>query len=218
MKTWLPFLIFWLASLSSSGQSKRPVLMGIDVAKPLLSLVTPSRPAFRLAEITLKVPIPEGRYLSVVAGYGRMRSDTIFRNVIMDLRGVYLKAGIERFQSDGLVTGWHGLVALSHEWASYSFRGPAFGDYRATAFDRRRVAVGLEGFVGYQRSLSNRLLFRVSGRATAAGLLGPNASNVPVVFVPGVGLSAGNAVTFGVGLGVHLFYRTNPRPTVVSQP
>ena len=198
------------------AQTIRPVLIGLDVAKPLLSLVTPNLPAFRLAEVTVKRPISRERYLSLVGGYGQMRTDLIYRNVLMDLRGGYVKVGTEKFRRGGLLVGWHGLASLAHESALYSFQGPTFGDYVASAFDRRRVAVGVEGFLGYQRTVFNRLLMRVSGRATLAGLLGPHQNNMPVMFVPGVGLAAGDPAVYSLGLGVFLSYRTNPRSVAGS--
>lgn len=221
MKTTIRLAALLLICSAGFGQTIRPVLIGIDVAKPLLSLVTPNRPAFRrsafrLAEATVKLPVSRERYLSLAVGYGQLRTDFVYRNVLMNLRGVYVKAGTEKFQRGGLLVGWHGLAAISHESASYSFQGPTFGDYTATAFDHRRVAVGVEGILGYQRTVSNRLLMRVAGRATLAGLLGPRPENIAVVFVPGVGLAAGDPAVYSLGLGVFLFYRTNPRPVAGS--
>lgn len=94
-----------LFSFTCFGQTTRPVLIGLDVAKPLLSLVTPNRPAFRLAEATIKVPILRERYLSAVGGYGAYRSNPAFRNVLIDAQGLYLKIGAERFSSAGLLVG-----------------------------------------------------------------------------------------------------------------
>lgn len=216
MKTTIRLAVLLLITSVGFGQTIRPVLIGIDVAKPLLSLVTPNRPAFRLAEATIKLPISQERYLSVAGGYGQLHTDFIYRNVRMNLRGGYVKAGTEKFQRSGLLVGWHGLAAITHESASYSFQGPTFGDYAVTAFERRRVAVGVEGVLGYQRTLSNRLLMRVAGRATMAGLLGPRPDNIAVVFVPGVGLAAGDPAVYSLGLGVFLFYRTNPRAVAGS--
>lgn len=220
----LTFALVWLIALTAFGQTKRqsvqrPVLIGVDVAKPVLSLISPYRTAFRLGEVTVKVPIAGNRYLSVVAGYGQVRSDTIYRNIVMKLSGPYLKIGTERFMSGGFLVGWHGMAALTQEMATYSYRGPTFGDYVVTAFDRQRVVMGTEGFVGYQRTVSDRLIFRVSGRATVAGLFGTRSKHEPaVLFVPGVGMAVGDPFVCSVGLGLHLFYRTNPRPAVVSYP
>ncbi|MBC7569827.1 MAG: hypothetical protein H7319_08860 [Spirosoma sp.] len=220
----LTFALVWLITLTAFGQTKRqsvqrPVLIGVDIAKPVLSLISPYRTAFRLGEVTVKVPIAGNRYLSVVAGYGQARSDTIYRNIRMKLSGPYLKIGTERLMSSGLLVGWHGMTALTQETATYSYRGPTFGDYVVTAFDRQRVVVGMEGFFGYQQTLSDRLIFRVSGRATVAGLFGTRSKNEPaVLFVPGVGVALGDPVAVGFGLGLHVFYRTNPRPVAVSQP
>ena len=195
------------------GQTKRPVLIGIDIAKPILSLITPNRPAFRLAEATLKIPAPNQRFLSFVAGYGQLRSGAAYRNTFTDAQGVYLKIGSEQFVYTHVAIGWHGLAALTHESATYFFSGPTFGDYSAPAYDRRRVAVGLEGFASYQRVLSKRWVGRITGRITAAGLLGPRNSDVPIRFVPGVGIVTGDSPAYSVGLGVHLLYRTNPAPS-----
>jgi len=143
----------------------------------------------------------------------------MYRNILMKLSGPYLKIGTERFMPGGFLLGWHGMAALTRETATYSFRGPTFGEYVATAFDRQRVVVGMEGFFGYQQTLSDRLIFRVSGRATVAGLFGTRSKNEPaVLFVPGVGVALGDPVAVGFGLGLHVFYRTNPRPVAVSQP
>ena len=216
MKTTIRAAALLLIASVCFGQTMRPVLIGIDVAKPLLSLVTPNRPAFRLGEMTIKLPVSRERYLSLVGGYGQLHTNFIYRNVLMNLRGGYVKAGTEKFQRGGLLVGWHGLAAITHESASYSFQGPTFGDYMVTAFNRRRVAVGVEGILGYQQTMSNRLLMRVAGRATLAGLLGPRPDNMDVVFVPGVGLAAGDPAVYSLGLGVFLFYRTNPRPVAGS--
>lgn len=218
----LTFALIWLIALTALGQTtrqsvQRPVLIGIDVAKPVLSLIGPYRTAFRLGEATVKLPIARNRYLSIVAGYGQVHSDTIYRNIRMKLSGPYLKIGTEQFISGGILIGWHGMAALTQETATYFFRGTTFGDYVVTAFDRQRVVVGAEGFLGYQRTLSDRLIFRVSGRGTVAGLFGSQSKNEPtVLFVPGVGLASGDPFVASVGLGLHLFYRTNPRPAVVS--
>lgn len=219
MNNWLIIPLCWLIVQAGFGQSvQRPVLIGIDVAKPVLSLATPSRPAFRLGEGAVKIPIVKNRYLSIVAGYGQLRSDTIYRNVTMNLRGTYLKVGTEKFLNGGMLIGWHGLVALSKETALYKFGGTTFGDYVATAYDRQRVGVGVEGYLGYQRTLSDHLIVSVSGRVTGAGMLGSRARNEPaVVFVPGVGLAVGDPVVVGFGLGLHLFYRTNPRSVAVPE-
>lgn len=204
-----------LLTISASfGQSRRPVLIGIDVLKPIVSLVTPNRPAFRLMEAALKLPLPNQRFLSIVGGYGQFNSDVMYRNVFMNAQGPYLKIGSEIFIERNVVLGWHGLAALSHESATYFFNGPVFGDYTALAFDRRRVAVGGEGFVSYQRILSRRWVIRGTGRVILAGLLGPRNDQLPIRFVPGIGLAAGDPAVYSVGFGVHLFYRTNPNPSV----
>ena len=220
----LTFALTWLIALTAFGQAtrqsvQRPVLIGIDIAKPVLSLVSPYRTMFRLGEVVVKLPITKNRYLSIVAGYGKIYSDTVYRNVKMQISGPYLKIGTERYMSGRFLVGWHGMTALTNETATYSFHGPTFGDYVIKAFDRQRVVVGAEGFLGYQRTLSNRLIFRVSGRATVAGLLGSNTKDQPpVLFVPGVGMPLGDPFVCSLGMGLHLFYRTNPRPVAVSQP
>lgn len=196
------------------GQSRRPVLIGLDVLKPIVSLATPNRPALRLAEIALKLPIPNRHFLSVIGGYGQFNSDVMYRNVFMNVRGPYIKIGSETFIERNVAIGWHGLAALSHESATYFFNGPTFGDYTALAFDRRRVAVGGEGFISYQRVLSRRWVMRGTGRVMLAGLFGSRHDKLPVRFVPGIGLAAGDPAVYSVGFGVHLFYRTNPNPSV----
>lgn len=199
----------------SFGQTKRPVLVGIDVLKPILSAVTPNRPAYRLAEVTLRIPMTTN-YLSIVGGYGQLKSDTVFRNTLLYNRGYYLKVGIESPAKRGLVLGWHGLMAMCHESGSYSFKGYTFGDYTAPIAERQRIAIGFEGFIAYQTSLSERLLFQVSGRATIAGLVGPKDDERPAYFVPGVGNEAGDPLVYSLGLGLHLFYQIPARPRPAS--
>jgi len=218
MKTALCIIILF-GSLPAIGQSvQRPVLIGIDVAKPVLSLVTPDRPQFRLAEATVKIPIAKGRYLSIMGGYGSLNSDAVSRTVLINAQGGYAKLGTEKIHPDGLVTGWHGLVSSVHEQGALLFKGPVFGDYSEPTFTRQRVSVGFEGHLGYQRTLSNHLIFRVSGRVGMAGLFGNRVDDIKAVFVPGLGYVIGDPVVVGFGLGLHLFFRTNPRPVAVSLP
>lgn len=215
MKTALCMLVLF-SSLPAIGQSVRPVLIGLDVAKPVLSLVTPNRPAFRLAEATVKIPISGNRYLSVVGGYGSLASNAFSRTVLVDSRGYYVKLGLEKLHPNGIVTGWHGLVSSTWEQGAFLFKGPVFGDYSEKTFTRYRVAIGIEGHLGYQHTLSKRLIYRVSGRVSGAGLLGSRVSDIKAVFVPGIGYAVNDPVAIGLGLGLHLFYRTNPRPVAVS--
>lgn len=191
----------------SHGQTKLPVLFGIDVLKPLLFLVKPNQASFRLAEATVKIPLPSTRYLSVVAGYGQLQSGLVYRNMWLNNRGYYLKVGTETQSERGLVMGWHGLAALANETGTYQFDGPTFGNYVAAVPERHRLAVGVEGVLGHQFSLSDRLLMRVSGRVTTAVMLGSRADERPTHFVPGIGQVAGNALVYSVGLGLHLFYQ-----------
>ena len=216
MNRLLRIAVLLLLSGMGFGQTIRPVLIGIDVAKPFLSLLTPNRPAYRLGEMTLKTPISRERYLSLAGGYGAMYTSPAFRNVLIDSRGIYLKIGTEQFKSGGLAIGWHGLLTMTRESASYSFQGPTFGNLEGSVYDRRRVGVGVEGVIVYQRTLSTRLLMRVSGRATVAGMFGPRHEEIPAAFVPGVGQVAGDPVVYGLGFGLFLLYRINPRAPVSS--
>ncbi len=218
MKQTLLSLVLACLTLPVLAQPGRPVLIGIDVAKPVLSLLSPNRPAFRLAETTVKIPIKKSRYLSIVGGYGSFASGAVSRTVLFDTQGGYVKVGLERPHSDGLTLGWHGLVSRSSEQTAFLFQGPVFGDYSEPTFTRQRMAVGVEGHLGYQHTLSNRLIFRVSGRVGAAGLFGNRVDEIKAVFVPGLGYVVGDPFVVGFGMGLHLFYRTNPRPVAVSQP
>ncbi|MFD2570914.1 hypothetical protein ACFSUS_09740 [Spirosoma soli] len=217
MKRFILGIVLLLVTLPGLGQTKSPLLIGIDVLKPVLSVATPNRPAFRLAELTVKVPRQYGSYLSVVGGYGQMRSDTTFRNVLMNLQGGYLKVGVESVTERGFIKGFHGLAAFSNESADYVFSGPNFGDYRAIALRQNRVAVGIEGFLAHQTPLSKRFLLRMSARATLAGMVGNRTDKIPVVFAPGVGLVTGDPIMYSVGVGVHLLYQTNTRPIATPQ-
>lgn len=190
------------------GQTKLPVLVGVDVFKPLLWLARPNQASFRLAEATVKIPLPSTHYLSVVAGYGQLLSGPVYRNMRLNNRGYYLKVGTETGSKRGLVMGWHGLAALSSETGTYQFDGPTFGNYVAAVPARQRLAVGVEGVLGHQFSLSDRLSMRVSGRVTTALILGPRADERPTHFVAGIGQVAGSGVLlYSVGLGLHLFYQ-----------
>ncbi|GAB4027005.1 hypothetical protein [Spirosoma koreense] len=213
MKTaWSFVALTLLTGFTVSGQTARPVLVGFDILKPVLSLATPNRPAFRLLEASVKLP-QTNRYFSITVGYGLFRSDTIYRNILLDTRGYYLKAGRETIRSSGWVVGWNGLIATCHESGTYSFRGPVFGDYVAPIPERSRLAVGLEGVAGYQTRLSQSLQLRLSGRITTAVLFGSKPSDMPAYFVPGMGLTAGDPVVYTVGLGVHLFYQLQSHST-----
>ena len=206
-----------LLSTLSFGQTKPPVLIGIDVLKPLLLLVKPNQASFRLVEATVKIPLPATRYLSVVAGYGQLRSGLVYRNMLLNNRGYYLKIGTETLSKRGLVMGWHGLAALSNETGMYTFDGPTFGNYVATVPERQRLALGVEGVLGYQFLLSDRLSLRVSGRVTTAVMIGPRADERPTHFVAGIGQVSGDALVYSVGLGLHLFYQL-PVRTRSAQP
>ncbi len=197
----------------SFGQTKPPVLVGIDVLKPLLLLVNPNQASFRLAEATVKIPLLSTRYLSVVAGYGQLRSGLVYRNMLLNNRGYYLKVGTETQSKRGLVLGWHGLAALSNETGTYVFDGPTFGNYVGAVPERQRLALGVEGVLGHQFSLSDRLSLRVSGRVTTAVMVGPRADERPTHFVPGIGQVSGDALVYSVGLGLHLFYQLPVRST-----
>ena len=190
------------------GQPTRPVLIGLDVLKPIFSLATPHRPAYQLAEASMKIPLATN-HLSITGGYGQLRSGTIHRNVLLDTQGYYLKVGIENspLSKKGIILGWNALIATCHETGTYSFGGPVFGDYVAPVPERRRVAVGLEGVSSHQFFSTKRIALRISGRATIATLLGPKPDDLPAYFVPGFGHVAGDPVVYSIGLGLHLFYQ-----------
>ncbi len=191
-------------------QAQRPILIGIDVAKPVLLLLTPSRPAFRLAEATAKFPLTGNRFVSVVVGYGQLRSDTVFRNVLIDGGGGYLKIGSEGVKPGGLVIGWHALASLSRETGTYTFRGPVFGDYSQQAFRRNRFLVGAEGLLGHQWPLSKNFSLRATGRITVGFQPQPNGDGEPPsIFMPGIGPLVGHSLVGSVGIGVHLLYQIN---------
>ena len=200
----------------SYGQTNRPVLIGIDVLKPVLLLVKPNQASFRLAEATVKIPLQSSRYLSIVGGYGQLHSGLVYRNMLLNNRGYYLKIGTETQSGRGLVMGWHGLAALANETGTFVFYGLTFGNFVGAVPQRQRLAVGVEGILGHQFSLSDRFSLRVSGRVTTALMLGSRADERPAHFVPGIGLVSGDALVYSVGLGLHLFYQLPVRSRAAS--
>lgn len=201
----------------SYSQTKQPVLIGVDLLKPILSLATPNQPAYRLAEATIRIPL-NANYLSISAGYSCLHSDIIYRNILLNTQGYYLKIGQEAHPPSrkGLVLGWNGLISTCRETGTYSFSGPTFGDYVAPIPERRRVAIGFEGTLGYQFPLSQRLLLHLSGRVTAAALLGSKMGEVRAYFVPGIGHTFSDPLVYSVGLGLHLLYQIQPRSSATS--
>ncbi|MCX6219047.1 hypothetical protein [Spirosoma sp.] len=215
MKSRLLGIGLLLASSVSFGQNRPSALIGVDVLKPLFSVVRPGHNAYRLAEATVKIPL-RTNYLSITGGYTSIQSDTIFRNMRLHDEGYYLKIGVENVGPGGLVLGWHGLAAIYRQSGTYFFKGTTFGDYESPISNRTNAAIGVEGLLGHQMTLSSRFSLRLTGRITTAALFGPKDGGVPAYFVPGIGHVAGNSLVYSVGVGIHLLYQLHPRPTATS--
>lgn len=215
MKSRLLGIGLLLAYSVSFGQNRPSVLIGLDVLKPVFSVVRPSHNVYRLAEATIKIPLSTN-YLSIAGGYASLQSDTIFRNMRLHDEGYYLKIGVENVGPGGLVLGCQGLVSLYRQSGTYFFKGTTFGDYESPIPNQADAAIGVEGLLGHQMELSPRFTLRLTGRITTAALFGPKDGGVPPYFVPGIGHVAGNSLVYSVGVGIHLLYQLHPRPTATS--
>lgn len=195
--------------------ARRTSYIGLDVINSLPSLLFPKQYYIRNAAIVepyyllgLKKP---GRRLYFGAGFA---SGSTHQYVDSDpsqaFRGAYLHAAYEvrrmRSTRRSLYAGYGPVVSLAGYEGKFRIKGPTFGDYEGRFRQTNNVAVGIEGYLGFDFKLADnwllRLTFRnVIGRRTAA--------ETYVQYFPGFGYTPkgfNNRFLYSGGLSLQIHY------------
>lgn len=210
-------LLAW--PLTGLPQTKRPVLIGVDATKLVLT-ATNGWPLFRqavLLEPTLKIPLRNST-LTVQPGYARTVTQTVFRNINQGYEGIYLKVGAEKMKGKALIVGWQGFLSVYEQGGTFTFPGATFGEYVGSLPTQTKAVVGVEPHIGGIINLSNRFELRPSARLGVGATIGYRSSDPPSVYVPGLGASTGRTFSVSIGFGVQLLYRTGFRTTNSCRP
>ncbi len=185
MRRSVTILIFMSISLGTQAQdtlARRASYIGFDVINSLPSIIFPKNYYIRnttLIEpyylLDLKQP---GRRLYLGAGFasGSTHQYNDF-DPSQAFRGAYVRAAYEvrRMRSTRriLYAGYGPVISIAGYQGKYRFEGPTFGDYEGQFRETNNVALGVEGYFGFDFKLANnwllRLTFRnVMGRRTKA--------------------------------------------------
>lgn len=215
MKTLLLCLLLPVTVAAQVPQAppKRPVLVGLDLTKSLLTATT-GWPLFRravLVEPAVKVPLRGSQTLTIQPGYNRITTRTVYRNINQQYEGFSLKLGAERRTGIQTVIGGQGFISVYRQSGTFTFPGASFGDYVGALPTRSKVTLGVEphfdGFV----ALSDRFELRTIMRLGIGATVGYQSADPPAVYVPGMGIGTGRTFFVSPGLGVQLLYRSGPR-------
>ena len=195
---------------------RRSAYIGLDVINSLPSVVFAKCYYIRNTVIIepyylfdLKRP---GRRLYLGAGFagGSTHQYTDF-SPPQAFRGTYLRAAYEvrRMRSIHriLYAGYGPVISIAGYKGKYHFNGPTFGDYEGQFRERNNVALGFEGYFGFDFKLAKnwllRLTFRnVMGRRTAA--------DTYVKYFPGFGYTIeglNNRFLYSGGLSLQIHYK-----------
>ncbi|MGG7665824.1 hypothetical protein [Dyadobacter sp. BHUBP1] len=219
MKRFSILMIFVSVSFVSQAQDtlvKRSSYMGLDVINSVPSFIFSNKYYIRntfIAEpyylLDLKKP---GRRLYFGAGFasGDTRQYNDF-NPSQAFKGTYLRAAYEvrRMRSTRriLYAGYGPVISIAGYKGSYRFKGPTFGDYEGRFKETNNVALGFEGYFGFDFNLASnwllRLTFRnVMGRRTKA--------DTYVQYFPGFGYTPegfNNRFLYSGGLSLQIHYK-----------
>lgn len=215
----IALMILTGASVGAYAQdtlARRSAYIGLDVINSLPSVVFAKGYYIRNTAIIepyylvdLKKP---GRRLYLGAGFasGSTHQYTDF-SPSQAFRGTYLRAAYEvrRMRSIHriLYAGYGPVVSIAGYNGKYHFNGPTFGDYEGQFRERNNVALGFEGYFGFDFKLAKnwllRLTFRnVMGRRTAA--------DTYVKYFPGFGYTIeglNNRFLYSGGLSLQIHYK-----------
>ncbi|WP_353723084.1 hypothetical protein [Dyadobacter sp. 676] len=219
MKGLAIFIVFINACFTAQAQdtlASRASYIGLDVINSLPSFVLPKDYYIRNTTIIepyylldLKKP---GRRLYLGAGFanGSTRQHSDF-NPSQSFRGTYLRAAYEvrRMRSTRriLYAGYGPVIAIAGYKGKYRFKGPTFGDYEGGFREINNIALGFEGYFGFDFKLAKdwllRLTFRnIMGRRTAA--------DTYVQYFPGFGYTpegVNNRFLYSGGLSMQIHYK-----------
>ncbi len=214
-------ILFVLIGISFASQAqdtlaRRASYIGLDVINSLPSFIFSNKYYIRNTAIIepyylfdLKKP---GRRLYFGAGFARgdTRQYNDF-NPSQAFKGTYLRAAYEvrrmRNTRRILYAGYGPLISIAGYKGSYHFKGPTFGDYEGQFSETNNVALGFEGYFGFDFKLAKdwllRLTFRnVMGRRTAA--------DTHVQYFPGFGYTIeglNNRFLYSGGISLQIHYK-----------
>jgi len=176
MKRLVVFIIFTSTFLGAQAQDtlpRRATYIGLDVINSLPSIIFPKNYYIRNAAIIepyylldLKKP---GRRLYLGAGFA---SGSTHQYADFDpsqtFRGGYFRAAYEvrRLRSTRriLYAGYGPIISIAGYEGTYRFQGPTFGDYEGRFRETNNVAVGVEGYFGFDFKLADNWLLRLTFR------------------------------------------------------
>lgn len=196
--------------------ARRASYIGLDVVNSLPSIIFAKDYYIRNAAVIepyylldLKKP---GRRLYFGAGFasGSTRQYRDF-SPTQAFRGTYLRAAYEvrRMRSTRriLYAGYGPVISIAGYKGKFRFEGPTFGDYEGQFAETNNLALGFEGYFGFDFKLAKdwllRLTFRnVMGRRTAA--------DTRVQYLPGFGYTIeglNNRFLYSGGLSFQIHYK-----------
>nr|WP_295926133.1 hypothetical protein [uncultured Dyadobacter sp.] len=176
MKRFVTIVILMTTSLCSQAQdtlARRASYIGLDVINSLPSFIFPKQYYIRNAVIvephyllSLKKP---GRRLYLGAGFA---SGSTHQYVDSDpsqaFTGAYLHAAYEvrrmRNTRRILYAGYGPVVSLAGYEGKFRIKGPTFGDYEGRFKQSNNVALGIEGYFGFDFKLAANWLLRLTFR------------------------------------------------------
>lgn len=214
-------MLMILVSVSFASQAQdtlagRASYIGLDVINSLPSFIFSNKYYIRNTAIIepyylfdLKKP---GRRLCLGGGFagGDTRQYNDF-SPSQAFRGTYLRAAYEvrRMRSTRriLYAGYGPLISIAGYKGRYHFKGPTFGDFEGRFAETNNVALGFEGYFGFDFNLASnwllRLTFRnVMGRRTKA--------DTYVQYFPGFGYTPeglNNRFLYSGGLSLQIHYK-----------
>lgn len=189
-----------------------PVYLGLDVVKGIPSYVFPDKYFIRNTMIIepyvrFNTQKPR-RSILIGAGYasGHSKTDTSRQISNQKFSGVYFKVGFEKKNIRmPMSIGIGPILSIAGFKANYQFKGPTFGDYKATFRDNKNLAIGAEGYMTYDLPLSERFSLRFLGRAVIAARTG---GTISPDYYPGIGYTRDlQKFLFSGGFTTQLFFR-----------
>ena len=196
--------------------ARRASYIGLDVINSLPSVIFPKDYYIRYTTIIEPYYLFDlkktGRRLYFGAGFasGDTRQYSDF-SPSQAFKGVYVRAAYEvrRMRSTRriLYAGYGPVVSIAGYHGKYLFKGPTFGDYERQFQETNNIALGFEGYFGFDFKLAKdwllRLTFRnVMGRRSAADSY--------VQYFPGFGYTIeglNNRFLYSGGLSLQIHYK-----------
>lgn len=219
MKRFTMLIVLIASSIGAQAQdtlAKRASYIGLDVINSLPSFIFPNKYYINNTPIIepyyLQHLKKQGRRLYLGAGFsnGSTRQYSDF-DPSQAFRGTYLRAAYEvrRMRSTRriLYAGYGPVISIAGYNGKFHFKGPTFGDYEGRFRETNNIALGFEGYFGFDFNLANdwllRLTFRnVMGRRTAA--------DTYVQYFPGFGYTMeglNNRFLYSGGLSLQIHYK-----------